>query len=167
MTSEDLESGLLPSKSQLKRDAHAQQELGQRLTELGEKELSLLPIPDSVHNAVVEFRRLPNSHGAKRRQLQYIGKLMRKCDHDAIAAALDDVLNSRNHKKTGNEEPGWLEKILSEGDVAIESLLQEQPLANRQQLRHLYRNISRSNEDDRPQQIDKLKRYLDKLIAGQ
>lgn len=163
MNSEDLESQLPPSKSQLKRDAHAQQELGRRLTTLPEKELSKLPIPESVYRAVTEFRRLPNSHGAKRRQLQFIGKLMRDCDHDTIVEALEEVLHA-NNTNTESKEVVWLDKILQQGDVAIEALVQEQPPANRQQLRQqlrqLHRNISRAKEPSRSQQIDKLKRYL-------
>lgn len=76
-----------PSKSQRKRDALAAQKLGQRLAGMREQELKGLPLDESLLEALAEARRL-TSHGARARQFQYIGKLMRDADVAAIEAAL-------------------------------------------------------------------------------
>ena len=64
-----------PSKSQVKRDMIGIQKLGEDLTTLGKKQLDKLPISDSLRAALNEYSRLPNSHEARRRQLQFIGKV--------------------------------------------------------------------------------------------
>lgn len=76
-----------PSKSQRKRDAHAAQKLGQRLVGMREGEMDGLPLDESLLDALAEARRI-TSRGALARQFQYIGKLMREADLDAIEAAL-------------------------------------------------------------------------------
>jgi ribosome-associated protein len=98
---DDEAAGLPPSKSQRKRDAHAAQRLGQRLVAMRERELDGLPLDESLRDALDEARRL-TSHGARARQLQYIGKLMRGADVDAIEATLaarEEAHNARARLK--------------------------------------------------------------------
>jgi len=76
-----------PSKSRRKRDALAAQKLGVRLAAMREHELADLPLDDTLRDALAEARRL-TSHGARARQHQYIGKLMRDADIEAIERAL-------------------------------------------------------------------------------
>jgi len=71
-----------PSKSQRKRDMTALQKLGQDLTTLGKKQLEKLPLPDTLIAALAEYQRLPNSNEARRRQLQFIGRVMRDANHN-------------------------------------------------------------------------------------
>jgi len=80
-----------PSKSQRKRDMTALQKLGQDLTTLGKKQLEKLPLPDTLIAALAEYQRLPNSNEARRRQLQFIGRVMRDANHDEIQAELDKM----------------------------------------------------------------------------
>ena len=75
------------SKSQRKRDMLAMQELGERLTRLSDTQLSKLPLSDSILDAINTMRSL-KANEAKRRHLQYIGKLMRDEDCEAILLAL-------------------------------------------------------------------------------
>jgi ribosomal 50S subunit-associated protein YjgA (DUF615 family) len=70
---------LTPSKSQRKRDAHALQTLGVQLVALSTAQLAQLDLPDPLHEAVLAAQRMP-SHGARTRQMQYIGKLMRQLE---------------------------------------------------------------------------------------
>jgi ribosome-associated protein len=70
---------LTPSKSQRKRDAHALQALGGQLVALSAAQLTRLDLPEALHEAVVAAQRI-RAHGARTRQLQYIGKLMRQLD---------------------------------------------------------------------------------------
>lgn len=89
----DPEAPLPPSKSQRKRDATALQDLGARLVKLTPAQLNRIPLPEDVLAAVRAGRTMPQ-RGAHKRQLQFIGKLMRRLDEserEAIRAALSTV----------------------------------------------------------------------------
>ena len=80
-----------PSKSQRKRDATALQDLGARLVELSATRLNQIPLPDELL-AAVRMAQATTQRGARKRQLQYIGKLMRRIeDPEAIRQALDGL----------------------------------------------------------------------------
>lgn len=79
-----------PSKSHLKREMHARQALGQRLVELSGAQLERMALPEGLLAAVREAQRV-HGHEARRRQLQYVGKLMRTADAAAIQAAYDNL----------------------------------------------------------------------------
>ena len=84
-----------PSKSSRKREAHALQKLGERLVRMKPADVATLPLYEQLFDAITEARRL-TSHGALSRQHQYIGKLMRDVDIDAVEAALDRLEVARN-----------------------------------------------------------------------
>lgn len=75
------------SKSQKKREMDALQGLGKELVELPADTLKTLPLPDDLREAIKEYRRL-KAHGAIRRQLQFIGRIMRHVDPEPIEARL-------------------------------------------------------------------------------
>ncbi len=79
-----------PSKSARKREYLALQKLGEELLTLRDSDLQQIELDDDLLNAVLEARRI-RSHGALRRQKQYIGKLMRSVDPAPIRAALERV----------------------------------------------------------------------------
>jgi ribosome-associated protein len=75
---------LPPSKTQRKRDAHALQALGVQLVALSATQLARLDLPEALHEAVVAAQRM-RAHGARTRQMQYIGKLMRLLEPDVLS----------------------------------------------------------------------------------
>ena len=75
-----------PSKTRRKREMLALQELGVELVGLDDEQLAALNLPDALRDAVVQARRITRFE-ARRRQLQYIGKLMRGVDPDASPAS--------------------------------------------------------------------------------
>jgi ribosome-associated protein len=77
-----------PSKSMRKRAAHSAQKLGERLVSMRDQELAGLPLSEELRDAILEARRLTN-RPALARQHQFIGKLMRGIDVEAVEAALD------------------------------------------------------------------------------
>ena len=81
-----------PSKSQRKRDSTARQELGQKLTELTPAALKKCKLPDYLLDAIQEYQRLPNKHGARHRQLQFIGKKMRDLPEEDVARISAEVI---------------------------------------------------------------------------
>lgn len=76
------------SRSQRKRESTALQELGEKLAALAPARQALLPLPPDLRDALDEFRRIANRE-ARRRHLQYIGRLMREAEADGV---LDDIL---------------------------------------------------------------------------
>ena len=91
----DDEQELPPSKSARKREAIALQKLGERLVEMRPEDLAKLPLTEPMVEAITEARRL-TSRGALGRQHQYIGKLMRDEDIEALEAALEGLTVTRN-----------------------------------------------------------------------
>lgn len=79
-----------PSKSALKREHLALQKLGEQLIAIKPADLDTLPLGDNLLQAVREARSI-KSHGALRRQKQYIGKLMRNVDPQPIRAGLQQI----------------------------------------------------------------------------
>jgi ribosome-associated protein len=75
------------SKTQRKKQVHELRDLGVELVELSDEQLAAIALPEALRDAVMEARRITR-FGAKRRQLQYIGKLMRQVDPGPIRATL-------------------------------------------------------------------------------
>ena len=83
-TADASDAPLTPSKSQRKRDAHALQTLGSQLIALSVAQLARLELPEALHEAVLAAQRM-RSHGARTRQMQYIGKLMRQLEPSVLS----------------------------------------------------------------------------------
>jgi ribosome-associated protein len=137
------------SKSQRKRQADAMQVLGKRLTELTNAQLNELPLSEEAFDVIHEYNRLPNSHEAKRRQLQFIGRVMRDSDVEAITQKLDKVLSS-NYQSDKNQKKKAIEQqaldVLENGDEGINRVLAKNPQLDRQQLRQIHREFLRAND---------------------
>lgn len=155
-----------PSKSQKKRDAHLLQALGERLTRCSAEQLRKLQIPETTIAAIAEFNRLPNSHGARRRQLQFIGKLMRKFDFEQLSTALERLEKSETHgQKPIPLAQQWVNDILLNGDPDINSLVASCPQLQRQKLRQYYRDYHTSPADAQTQIRKKMQDYLQAFVG--
>ena len=129
------------SKSQLKRDHRALQELGKRLALLSTEQLTRMPLDDELREAIDLARRIRSKRSALKRQYQYIGKLLHARDLEPIQAALAEAdLNSQRSIQRHHRAEQWRDRIIEEGTAAIEALLMEHRHANRQKLRQLWRN---------------------------
>lgn len=138
-----------PSKSELKRASTALQDLGRELVELGKERLAKVPIDEDLREAVKDYQRFP-SHEAKRRQLQYIGKLMRAVDPEPIRAALDAFkgLSATENAKLHRLEQ-WRDQLL-EDDKTLHRIAEAHPGADLQHLRTLRRNALKEKELGKP-----------------
>ncbi|MDA0795283.1 MAG: DUF615 domain-containing protein [Proteobacteria bacterium] len=135
-----------PSKSQLKRDSHALQEMGRKLVEMPAGKLQKFTLPEPLKEAIHEARRL-KSREAKRRHLQYIGKLMRISDIDDIQITLDKMDHqSQTYRQHFKSLEDWRERLIHEGQAGIDELLGCYPKADRQKLRNLQRQANRELE---------------------
>jgi ribosome-associated protein len=166
MQHEDDNDGLPegPSKSQLKRDMQALQELGAELVQLPEQQLASLDLPEKLRDAVGLARRI-TSHGALKRQRQYIGKLMRDVDPAPLRAALEQFRSTDKLSKARFQETErWRDRLIAEGDTALAEFLERRPQADRQHLRRLVREAAQEAAQGRPpRSARELFRYIQSL----
>ncbi|MGE0808519.1 MAG: ribosome biogenesis factor YjgA [Burkholderiaceae bacterium] len=115
-----------PSKSQRKRDMLALQALGESLLTLSDERLQRMPIPPELVDAVRMAREI-RSHEGRRRQLQYVGKLMRGVDADALRAALsDETREQRVATATMHAAERWRERLLAD-EITLQNWLERYP----------------------------------------
>jgi ribosome-associated protein len=153
-----------PSKSQRKRDMTALQELGEELLALPASALERIPMSDALRDAVAQARAI-TAHGGRRRQLQYIGKLMRELDAEPIRAALEQRnRQSREDARRFHNLEQWRDRLLQEGEAVVEELCEQYPQAERQRLRQLLRQARKEQELlQPPKSARQLFRYLREL----
>lgn len=145
------------SKSQLKRDSHAIQDLGKRLAALPAEHLARIPLDEPVLEAIALVHRIQNKRSALKRHYQFLGKLLRARDTDAILAALSDIDNESQHAiQRHHRAEHWRDRILAEGADAIEAFVAEIASADRQKLRQLWRNHQHAASDARRTQHSRL-----------
>ena len=145
-TNENLEeeySG--PSKSELKRRAEHLQDLGKELTTLGAETLAKIELPEVILKAIEEYHRVP-SFGAKRRQLQLIGKYMRALDGDAVRQAIDRATGNDKAAVAALHKSERLRDALIADDAALTKFIAQFPDVNVQEVRQLIRNEAEGNK---------------------
>lgn len=123
------------SKSERKRDAKRLQKIGLKLTALNAQQLSQIPLTNDLTKALADYQRI-SSNEAKRRQLQFIGKLMRGTEAEAIEQALALVEGtSAQARYLMHQLETWRDRLLHD-DSALTDYLHEHPTTDRQLLRH-------------------------------
>ncbi|MDX1756733.1 MAG: ribosome biogenesis factor YjgA [Marinobacter sp.] len=154
------------SKSQLKREMLALQDLGKQMLALSTDQLNTLPISDTLHRAIEESRRIRQKE-ARRRHLQYIGKVMRQEeDIDAVRRAIEAFhAGSEEHTRRHHLAERWRDRLINEGDGALAEFIDYCPGADIQHLRNLARNARRDAQKEKNTgQSKKLFRYLRECI---
>ncbi len=145
---EELEE-LPPSKTKIKKQMHDLRDLGKELTELNKDKWRELDLPENLFEALVEYKRI-TKFGAQKRQLQYIGKLMRDVETEPILAKMDIWSgNSRQHTAWLHQVEAWRDRMLDEPD-ALTEFLSQHPEADVQRLRTLIRNALKEKELNKP-----------------
>ena len=138
-----------PSKTKAKEASDSLQELGKRLVGVSNDRLKKLDIPETLADAVREAKRI-SSFGALRRQMQYIGKLMRDVDIEPIQEMLDEldgISNKANARFHALEKQR--EKLLADESI-ITTLKNEHPDLDVSALRTLRRNALKEQADNKP-----------------
>ncbi|MEC9218125.1 MAG: ribosome biogenesis factor YjgA [Pseudomonadota bacterium] len=149
------------SKTQRKKDALALQSLGDKLTNFTPSQLSKLPLTEAVIVAIGEYNLLPKKHGARKRQLQLIGRLMRSCDYEVVSLAIEKLpRNDAQAPKDLRNSRDLSEKILTEGNAEINAAIKEHGNLDRQKLRRLYREYYKGSEAQQQKIRSKLANYL-------
>jgi len=148
------------SKTKLKATADAQQAIGKKLVDLPKDRLIKLNLPEALFEAVLEAKRI-TANGAIRRQLQYLGRLMRNIDSTPIIEQLQRWEGKHNEENAHfHTLERWRTRLLTDNN-SISEFLQTFPHADSQQLRTLIRNVQREEIAQKP---PKSSRELFKLI---
>lgn len=151
----------IKSKSQVKREMTALQKLGEQLVEMNEKQLASIPLEESLLNAIHETRKMPHRE-ARRRHLQFIGKLMRETNHDEIQAAVDKLQTRSDQYIHRQHQIERYRDLLIEGDKQVfQTLVTSCPGIDVQHLRHLIRSAQKElDENQTPASSRKLFKYI-------
>ena len=137
------------SKSKIKRELLALQDLGRELTELPDKYLIKLPLEESLLEEIREARSM--SRIARQRQLRYIGRLLPHADVEAIRQALHDVLHpTREAVSYFHAIEKSRDQLLAGGEEEINIVIERNPNADRQHLRRLIRNAKKEQAENKP-----------------
>jgi ribosome-associated protein len=128
-----------PSKTRLKQDSHELQNLGEALVELPQNRLDGLQISEPLLDAVREYKRTRSFEG-RRRQMQYIGKLMRRADTEPIRQAVTDMQLGRAQDSLAlHQAERWRVELIANDD-ALTRWAAEHADCDLQQLRSLVRS---------------------------
>ena len=137
------------SKTKRKQEMHALQALGVALVALPDAQVRAMGLPGPLELAIFEAKRI-RSHEARRRQMQYIGRLMRDADAEPIRARLAEI---EGHSAQGiahhRRLEAWRERLLAD-DQALTEFAAEHPGADLQALRALLRNARKEAKEGKP-----------------
>jgi ribosome-associated protein len=155
------------SKTQKKKEAESLQKLGEGLLKLSAEQLKDIELPAEIFDAVV-FSKTIKSRGALRRQMQYIGTLMRNIDTTPVREAIHNIDQGLSTKTAAfKETEKWRDELIA-GDITLmEDILKKFPASDRQQLAQLVRNAVKERDNNKPPKAFRaLFRYLVKIRSG-
>lgn len=160
-------SSEVKSRTQVKKEAQKLQELGSDLLSLSKDQIEGLDIPRELKDAVIHAKTI-TSKNAKRRQIQYIGALMRKIDTAPLVSSLDYLKAGLSSKgMTAEQSTRWYNDILSGDDSPIDEIISLCPGSDLQKLRQLIRNSRKEVANEKPgKSSKKLLSYLRELLLG-
>ncbi len=154
------------SKSERKREMTALQDLGEHLLELSNDQIREIAIPRELEEALLLARTL-KSHGARSRQMQYIGVLMRKIDAEPIRRAVEEIDRGQKRKAHDFHRIEQIRDSLLEGSNAVfEEIAGRFPDADIQKIRQLVRSSRKEKKEGRPPKQSRLLfKYLREILA--
>ena len=152
-----------PSKTQLKKTSHELQDLGETLVDLSDERLAALALDEPLVDAIRAYRRT-RSHEGRRRQMQYIGKLMRRTDPEPLREAVAALqLGTARDALALHQAERWRVELIA-GDDALTRWTAEHPHTDLQQLRSLVRAARKDAAATPEQRSGKAFRELFKFI---
>lgn len=137
------------SKTKKKEEMHALQKLGADLVALSREQLKRIDLPEDLHTAVLDWQRF-TQHEAKRRQLQYIGRLMRQLDIEPIQQGLSVVRGESAAETARLHRLERLREQLLADEKTLHDIAQNWPQADLTHLRNLRRNTLKEKEANKP-----------------
>lgn len=157
-----------PSKTQLKNKSHELQTLGVALAALSDQALAAIEMPEPLRDAVELYRRT-KTHEGRRRQMQYVGKLMHNADEDALREAVAAAtLGTAQSALALHEAERWRAELIASDD-AMTRWMTEHPETDTQQMRSLVRAARRDAaglvpEDRQPKSFRELFQFIKPML---
>lgn len=154
------------SRTAIKKEMEALQALGLQIVELSDKYLTRIPLEGKLAEAIQEARGMKHREG-RRRQLQFIGKLMRDAENiEDIKLAYDRVMNiGQENNKLQQQAEQWRDRLLKGSNDALQAFVGEFPDSDIQHLRQLIRNSQKElSQQKPPASARKLFRYIREMI---
>ena len=146
---DEQDEDLGPSKSQKKRDSEAMQKLGQELARLPADQFERIDLPEDIREAIVEYQRM-KSFGAMRRQMQLIGKLMRRLEANAVREATDRATGESRAAVAAHHRAERAREAMLASDEALTAYVEQHPEVDVQRLRQLVRAARKEKEAAKP-----------------
>lgn len=139
------------SKTEIKKEMHDLQDLSRKIVGLSKAQRARLPIDDTMQDALILADKIKNKHDAFNRHMQYVAKVLRESDLEAIEAELSAIANKHQQEtKKFHELEELRDKIIAGSNDDIESLLAECPDMERQKLRQLVRQAAKEVKAEKP-----------------
>ncbi|GAA5317704.1 MAG: ribosome biogenesis factor YjgA [Candidatus Pelagadaptatus aseana] len=158
------EEPVVKSRTQIKKEMQELQDFGEKLVNLTDKQFLKIPLEGQLQIAITEARGMKHREG-RRRQLQYIGKLMRSAELDDVRAAYERLQNEGQHSvRLHHQAEQWRDKLLSGDKSELQKFVSEFPQVEVQLLRQLIRNAQKETSQKKPPSSA---RKLFKLIREQ
>jgi len=156
----DLDKDSVISKTELKKDSKKIQQFGRKISELTINNIEEFKFPLNIYEATIDLKNL-KSNSAKKRQVQYLGKLLREIDlTDAFIIMKQLKVSSQKEIQRNNIIEGWRNKLLNNNN-SITEFVDEYPEIDRQSLRQTISNAQKEKIKNKP---PKYSRQLFKLI---
>lgn len=153
------------SKTKKKNEDRRLQLLGEQLVALSPDQVKAIDMPDELLSAVLEAQK-PMKHEAKRRQMQFIGRLMRDADPEPIRKGIENIRHGDHHKAfLFKKIEKWSDALKAGDKQTIEEILETCPQADRQRLTQLARNLHAPEPEKALHAATLLLRYLKEIIA--
>lgn len=151
------------SKTQIKKEAVNLQKIGEKLIDLNADQLSSMCLHQELEEAVLAAKSI-SSNSARRRQIQYIGALMRKIDPEPLLLALSRIKSGISRNQPDDDLSQLVQDLVQSGDSAFDSVVERYPSADRQKLGQLIRNARKNKDGEKAKKtFDSLKNYLKEL----
>ena len=152
------------SRTQLKKEAIALQKIGEKLVLLSDDQLQRMELPSLLMAAIHDIRPM-KSRGARRRQMQYIGTLMRHVEVASIQQSLLEIeQGTYQQAREFHRIEAWRDELVAGDDAVFEKILSKFPDADRQRLGQLVRNARKEKlKNATPKSARNLFRYLKQL----
>ena len=139
------------SKTALKRHATEMHDLGVKLVKMGNNTLKQLPLDEELLTNIKLAKKIENKREGFRRQLQFLAKLLRQRDVAPIIAGINEIENRSLHQAAHfHKLEQWRDRILAEGDAAIQDFMDAFAHADRQQLRQFHRQAQKEQQQEKP-----------------
>ena len=158
---------LPPSKSQVKRDCDHLQKIGEELLALKASDINKMDLPDDLEEAIHTAHRI-SSRSSMKRQRQYIGKIMRQIDGEAIERQLQKIQHLHDtNTATFKKLESWRDRLLEDDKDALTEIIELHPDIDRQHINQLLRQAKREQQNNKaPASARKLFKYLKDIVIS-